>query len=100
MSADLVRVHARGVLEQGVLDLSGSSLPAGREVRILVFPSNAEPEDEAAAMSGASAIHARVNAAGDGVLLFPEEGGDAVSWRTLLAEQGIELHLPAAAGPP
>ncbi|MDZ7800961.1 MAG: hypothetical protein U5K81_09255 [Trueperaceae bacterium] len=93
VSPDLVRVYAHGVLEGSVLTLEGATLPAGGEVRVLVFPPDADAEESAAVMSGARAVRGRMTAGGDGLWILPEGGGDATLLRDLLRAQGIELLL-------
>lgn len=92
VSPDLLRVHASGRLIDGVLDLQGD-LPPGLEVRVLIFPPDAGPEDTAAALSGATALTARISESGDDVRILPPDGGEPVGWREELARQGVELRL-------
>ncbi len=95
VSPDLLEVYARGRVEADVLRMEGPPLVPGTPLRVLVFPPDADAGAVAAAASGASAIAARVEA--DGVWIVPEDGGDPVSLRALLAEQGVALTLPGEA---
>ena len=94
VSPDLLRVHASGSVRDDELVLEGE-LPPGLEVRMLIFPPDAGAEEAAAALSGATALTARVTDAGDGLRILPADGaGEAYDWRTALQEQGITLRLP------
>lgn len=98
VSPDLMRVHASGRLEGGVLELEGE-LPPGLEVRVLIFPPDAGPEATAEALSGATALRARVGDDGRDLLVLAAEGGDAVGLRASLARQGVTLRFPGEAAP-
>lgn len=93
VSPDLLRVHASGRLIDGVLELEGE-LPPGVEVRVLIFPPDAGPDESAAALTGATAVSARIDDTGDDLRILPADGGDAVSWRAALERQGVTLRLP------
>lgn len=93
VSPDLLRVHASGQLIEGVLALEGD-LPPGLEVRVLIFPPDAAPEDQAAALAGATALAARVSDSGTDLHILPPDGAAAVSWREELARQDVVLRFP------
>lgn len=100
VSPDLLRVHASGRLIDGVLALEGD-LPPGLEVRVLIFPPDAEPEDAAAALSGATALTARISESGEDLRILPADGGEPVGWRDELERQGVTLRFPnEGEGPP
>lgn len=94
VSPDLLRVHATGrVTPAGVLDMEGS-LPPGLEVRMLIFPPDAGPDETAAALAGATALTARVSDDGRDLRVVLPSEGEPVAWRQALRAQDIELRLP------
>ncbi len=96
LSADLFTVYASARVEAGRLKFTELP-PAGTLVRILIFPPDPSPENQAAAMSGATALHGRVIQTTEGfdILLIDTEDPAPVSLRDLLLEERrIELDLP------
>lgn len=97
LSADLFTVYASARVEAGLLRFDELP-PVGTMVRILIFPPDPSPENQAAALSGATALQGRVaqTAAGLDILLVDAVDPEPVSLRELLRqEHGIVLELPA-----
>lgn len=90
VSADLLDVHARGRVQDGLLRLQGPAPAPGARLRLLVFPPDADADAMARAASGARALEVRLV---DGELWVAGPEGD-VALRELLARQGIELVAP------
>ena len=97
VSPDLLRVHASGRLEEGVLRMTGE-LPPGLELRMLIFPPDAGSDETAAALAGATALTARVSDDGADLRIVPPEG-DPFGWREALSEQDVRLVLPGEGAP-
>lgn len=94
VSRDLLTVYASARVQDGRLAFQGN-LVAGREVRVLIFPPDATEAERAEALSGASALPARISDAGDDILLQFAELDGPVSFRLWLQdERGIDLALP------
>lgn len=95
VSPDLLTVYASARLDGGTLTFVGAP-PPGTELRILIFPPEADAVAKAAALSGARALLGHVSASGDDIVLVPPDGGPSRSLHDLLMqEQGVELHLEA-----
>lgn len=96
VSDDLRTVHARGVVQDGVL-LFDAALPPGQGLQLLIYPP-AETDTErsaplSAATNGLQSLRVTVDASGQD-LLVPGTG-EPVSLRTWLqVNYGIELSLP------
>ncbi len=93
VSRDLLTVHASATVAAGVLEFEEFP-PPGTEVRVLIFPPNAGPAEQAEALSGAAALAGSVSLSGDDVMLIDPELDEPVSLRDLLLhERNVRLVL-------
>lgn len=91
VSRDLMTVYASATVAAGVLTFDEFP-PPGTEVRVLIFPPDAGPAEQAAALSGAAALAGSVTAGGDDVMLIDPELEQPVSFRELLLhERSVRL---------
>ena len=94
MSSDLFTVYASARVERAYLKFRELP-PAGTEVRVLIFPPDADNTDLAAALSGATALKGFVSEAGTDILIHYEGSQEPLSFRAmLLQEREIWLDLP------
>ncbi len=94
MSVDLFTVYASAQVERGSLKFRELP-PPGTEVRILIFPPDADDTTVAAALSGATALKGFVSEAGTDILVLYEGNDEPLSLRAqLLQEREIWLDLP------
>lgn len=94
VSPDLLTVYAHARVADGRLVFEGGLVP-GREVRVLIFPPDATEAEVAQALSGASALRARVALDGRDLLLtFPQLDGPLSFRKWLEEERDLGLELP------
>ena len=94
MSVDLFTVYASAQVERAYLKFRELP-PPGTEVRILIFPPDADDTALAEALSGATALKGFVSEAGTDILVLFEGEGEPLSLRALLLqEREIWLDLP------
>ncbi len=94
MSSDLFTVYASARVERAYLKFRELP-PPGTEVRVLIFPPDADNTDLAAALSGATALKGFVSEAGTDILIHYEGSDEPLSFRALLLqEREIWLDLP------
>lgn len=94
MSVDLFTVHASAQVERAYLKFRELP-PPGTEVRILIFPPDADDTALAEALSGATALKGFVSEAGTDILVLFEGESEPLSLRALLLqEREIWLDLP------
>lgn len=94
MSVDLFTVYASAQVERASLKFRELP-PPGTEVRILIFPPDADDTTVAAALSGATALKGFVSEAGTDILVLFEGNDEPLSLRALLLqEREIWLDLP------
>jgi hypothetical protein len=94
MSVDLFTVYASARVEARHLRFRELP-PPGTEVRVLIFPPDADDASRAAALSGATALKGRVSEAGTDVLVTYQGSEEPLSLRALLLEErNIWLDLP------
>ncbi len=94
VSLDLLTVYASATVEDGTL-VFVVPLDPDLEVRLLIFPPNATEQQLAEALSGASALLARVTPDGrDLIVRFPELDGPLSFRKWLAEERGITLVMP------
>lgn len=94
VSRDLLTVYASATVVGGELVFEEFPAP-GTEVRLLIFPPDAGPAEQAEALSGAAALAGAVSTSGDDVLLIDPELEEPVSLTELLLhERNVRLVLP------
>ena len=94
MSVDLFTVYASAQVERAYLKFRELP-PPGTEVRILIFPPDADDTALAEALSGATALKGFVSEAGTDILVLFEREVEPLSLRALLLqEREIWLDLP------
>lgn len=94
MSVDLFTVYASASVERNSLRFKELP-PPGTEVRVLIFPPDADEGEQAEVLSGATALKGHVSEAGVDVLVFLGDDEEPVSLRDLLLqEREIWLDLP------
>ncbi len=94
VSRDLLTVYASATVVGGNLTFEEFPAP-GTEVRVLIFPPDAGPAEQAEALSGAAALAGSVSLAGDDVMLVDPDLERPVSLRELLLhERNVRLVLP------
>src|SRR5699024_3454941 len=94
MSVDLFTVYASAQVERTYLKFKELP-PPGTEVRILIFPPDADDTSLAEALSGATALKGFVSEAGTDILVMYGENDEPLSLRALLLqEREIWLDLP------
>lgn len=94
MSVDLFTVYASARVEANHLRFRELP-PAGTEVRVLIFPPDADDASRAAALSGATALKGHVSDSGNDIVLAYEGADEPISLRRLLLEEReIWLDLP------
>lgn len=94
MSADLFTVYASAQVERSYLKFREFP-PPGTEVRILIFPPDADEAERAPMLSGATALKGYVSDAGTDILVLHEGEEEPLSLRAmLLQEREIWLDLP------
>ncbi len=94
VSRDLLTVYASATVVAGELVFAEFPAP-GTEVRLLIFPADAGPAEQAEALSGAAALAGNVSLSGDDVLLIDPELEEPVSLAELLLhERNVRLVLP------
>lgn len=98
VSRDLLTVYSSARVEDGRLEFN-SSIEAGRELRLLIFPAGASDQERAQALSGAQAIPCRVSENGLDILVeFPELDGPLSFRKWLAEERDILLIMPVPRG--
>jgi hypothetical protein len=94
MSVDLFTVYASAQVERSYLKFKELP-PPGTEVRILIFPPDANDASVAEALSGATALKGFVSEAGTDILVINDQSDEPLSLRALLLqEREIWLDLP------
>ncbi len=94
MSVDLFTVYASARVDRSYLKFKELP-PPGTEVRILIFPPDADDTSVAEALSGATALKGFVSEAGTDILVINDQSDEPLSLRALLLqEREIWLDLP------
>lgn len=94
MSVDLFTVYASAQVDRSYLKFRELP-PPGTEVRILIFPPDADDTSVAEALSGATALKGFVSEAGTDILVINDQSDEPLSLRALLLqEREIWLDLP------
>lgn len=94
VSRDLLTVYATATVVAGDLRFDEFPTP-GTEVRVLIFPADAGPAEQAEALSGAAALAGSVSLSGDDVMLIDPDLETPVSLKQLLLhERNVRLVLP------
>ena len=94
MSVDLFTVYASARGDRSYLKFKELP-PPGTEVRILIFPPDADDTSVAEALSGATALKGFVSEAGTDILVINDQSDEPLSLRALLLqEREIWLDLP------
>lgn len=97
VSTDVLAIYAAAQIEDNQLILEGNLQP-NEEVRILIFPPNATPEETVEAL-GSQALFARISPEGDDILVqFQEIEGPLSFGKWLLEERGIMLRIVPLGG--
>ena len=94
MSVDLFTVYASAQVERSYLKFKELP-PPGTEVRILIFPPDADDASVVEALSGATALKGFVSEAGTDILVVNDQSDEPLSLRALLLQKReIWLDLP------
>src|SRR5690606_19115556 len=86
MSVDLFTVYASAKVERAYLKFRELP-PPGTEVRILIFPPDADDAALAEALSGATALKGFVSETGTDILVLLEGESEPLSLRALLLQE-------------
>ena len=86
VSTDLMTIYASATVTAGELVFVDFP-PAGTEVRVLIFPPDAAPDEVVETLSSARALVGRISADGTDVLLTEPENLEPLSLRELLARE-------------
>lgn len=86
VSTDLMTIYATATVMGNEL-IFVDFPPPGTEVRVLIFPPDAAPDDVVESLSSARALVGRISADGTDVLLTEPENLDPLSLRELLARE-------------
>lgn len=86
VSTDLLTIYASATVTAGAL-IFVDFPPAGTEVRVLIFPPDAAPDEVVESLSSARALVGRISADGTDVLLTEPENLEPLSLRELLARE-------------
>lgn len=86
VSTDLMTVFATAAVEGGRLVFTDFP-PPGTEVRVLIFPPDAEPAAVVASLGTAKALVGRISVSGADVLLTEPESLEPLSLRELLSRE-------------
>ena len=86
VSTDLLTIYASATVEGDELSFIDFP-PPGTEVRVLIFPPDAAPDEVVESLSSARALVGRISADGTDVLLTEPEDLEPLSLRELLARE-------------